>query len=113
MKNVKFVKIEKLCITKSERMEKTYGGTIHVEFRDYKCQICGTAIRKKDGGYYVEAAHIKMKSKKGPETLDNLLILCPNHHKEFDYGDREIIKHTEKEISFKMNGNKYKINLKL
>ena len=83
------------------------------KFRDYKCQICGTAIRKKDGGYYVEAAHIKMKSKKGPETLDNLLILCPNHHKEFDYGDREIIKHTEKEISFKMNGNKYKINLKL
>ena len=81
--------------------------------RDFKCQICGTKILKKNGDYYIEAAHIKPKHKKGPETSENILILCPNHHKEFDYGDRIIIKHTKKQIEFKLNGKKYMINLEL
>jgi len=33
--------------------------------RDFKCQICGTAIKRKDGSDYVEAAHIKPKHQKG------------------------------------------------
>ena len=44
-----------------------------------------------DGSFYIEAAHIKPKSQQGTETPDNILILCPNHHKEFDLGKREII----------------------
>jgi len=80
---------------------------------DYKCQICGITIRKKNGGFYIEAAHIEMKSKKGPETPCNILILCPNHHKEFDYGDRKIIQQSEKQIIFKMNEKEYTINLEL
>ena len=81
--------------------------------RDYKCQICGITILKKDGSLYIEAAHIKMKSEKGPETPDNILILCPNHHKEFDYGDKEVMAHSEKKIIFKMNGKKYTVSLEL
>lgn len=81
--------------------------------RNYKCQICGIIIQKKNKDFYIEAAHIKMKSKKGPETPDNILILCPNHHKEFDYGDREIIEHTKRSIIFKMNGKKFEIDLEL
>jgi putative restriction endonuclease len=38
--------------------------------RDFKCQICGTQIRKRNGDFYVEAAHIKPKHKKGRETPD-------------------------------------------
>ena len=78
---------------------------------NFKCQICGITIQKKNGGFYIESAHIKEKSKAGPETPDNILILCPNHHKEFDYGDRNIVKHSEKEIIVKMNGEQYTINL--
>ena len=77
----------------------------------YKCQICKTRIKKEDGSYYIEAAHIKPKSKKGPETPDNILILCPNHHKEFDYGNTQIIKHSKKKIVFKMNGKRHEIDL--
>lgn len=46
-------------------------------------------ILKKDGTRYIEACHIKEKCKGGRETLTNILILCPNCHKEFDYGLRE------------------------
>jgi len=81
--------------------------------RDFKCQICGTKILKKNGDFYIEAAHIKPKHKKGCETPENILILCPNHHKEFDYGNREIIQHKKSQIEFKLNGKHYKIDLKI
>jgi putative restriction endonuclease len=81
--------------------------------RDFKCQICGTKITKKDGEFYIEAAHIKPKCKNGCETPDNILILCPNHHKEFDFGDRVIIQHSKEQIEFILNGVEYKIDLKI
>jgi len=81
--------------------------------RDYRCQICGKTIPKKNGRFYIEAAHIKAKKEKGPETVDNLLILCPNHHKEFDYGDLKVIQHTTELIIFSLNGSEYNISLSL
>lgn len=81
--------------------------------RDFKCQICNITILKKDNSYYIEAAHITEKRQKGPETPDNLLILCPNHHKEFDLGDRKIIERTKEKIVFDLNGKRYDINLTL
>ena len=81
--------------------------------RGSKCQICGGSILKKNGEHYIEAAHIKRKSTKGPETPDNILILCPNHHKEFDLGDRNIINHSAERIALELNGNRYDIDLSL
>jgi putative restriction endonuclease len=39
-------------------------------------------------GPYAEGAHIKPLGAphRGPDTLDNLLCLCPNHHLLFDVG---------------------------
>lgn len=79
--------------------------------RDFKCQICNTTILKKDNSCYIEAAHITEKRQKGPETPDNLLILCPNHHKEFDLGDKKIIERTKEKIVFDLNGKRHNINL--
>ena len=74
---------------------------------------CSTTIKKKDGSFYIEAAHIKPKSQKGQETPDNILILCPNHHKEFDYGDRKEIRKGDESIEFILNGINYNISLKI
>ena len=79
--------------------------------RDFKCQICSTTIKKKDGTFYVEAAHIEPKHRKGRETPDNILLLCPNHHKEFDFGDRNILQHDKDKINFSLNGQEYTISL--
>ena len=54
---------------------------------DYKCQVCGERIEY--GSFkYAEAAHIKPLGQphNGEDSLENLLCLCPNHHKEFDFG---------------------------
>jgi putative restriction endonuclease len=39
-------------------------------------------------GPYAEGAHIRPLGAphRGPDTLDNLLCLCPNHHLLFDIG---------------------------
>lgn len=52
-----------------------------------KCQICQIQI-KTPVGFYSEAAHIKGLGKphNGPDTKENILCLCPNHHTMFDLG---------------------------
>ena len=79
--------------------------------RKFKCQLCGKSILKRDGTYYVEAAHIDPKCDKGRETLENILLLCPNHHKEFDLGKREIIYRDNHSLILKINGETFKISL--
>lgn len=79
--------------------------------RNFKCQICGESILMKDGREYIEAAHIIPKRQRGRETPDNILLLCPNHHKEFDYGDLKIIDHTTEHIHFFLNKKLNKISL--
>lgn len=57
------------------------------EIHDYRCQICGIQLVTPTGKY-AEAAHIRGLGEphNGPDSLDNLLCLCPNHHVLFDRG---------------------------
>jgi putative restriction endonuclease len=54
---------------------------------DYTCQVCGLRLQTPIGPY-AEGAHIRPLGAphRGPDTLDNLLCLCPNHHLLFDVG---------------------------
>ena len=79
--------------------------------REFKCQICGTRLVKKDGSFYAEGAHINPKRAGAPDTPDNLLILCPNHHKEFDLGKREVVEHNSEYVRFLLSGKEYRIGL--
>jgi len=74
---------------------------------DYKCQICGKSIRLAQGNY-AEAHHIQPLSQahEGPDIGENIIILCPNHHVEFDYGVIAIEPFTFK-IMHKNPDNKY------
>lgn len=80
--------------------------------RDYKCQFCSTTILKANGDYYIEACHVKAKAEGGKDSLDNILILCPNCHKLFDYGNREKEEHSKDFYSVIINGKRYKTSLK-
>lgn len=54
---------------------------------NYECQVCGTRIETKSGGY-AEGAHIRPLGRPhdGDDNSNNLLCLCPNHHVMFDKG---------------------------
>lgn len=53
----------------------------------YTCQVCGLRLETPTGAY-AEAAHIKPLGHPhdGPDEIDNVLCLCPNHHTAFDFG---------------------------
>ncbi len=113
LKNLKPTDPEEVIInTKSFKRDNRTVAQIKI-LRDFKCQICSTTIKKKDGTFYIEAAHIEPKHRKGGETPNNILLLCPNHHKEFDYGDRNILLHDKEKVHFTLNGQQHKISLKI
>ncbi|MFC5147624.1 YDG/SRA domain-containing protein [Streptomyces aureoversilis] len=57
------------------------------KIHNHTCQVCGTRIETPTGAY-AEAAHVRPLGRphNGPDTTDNVLCLCPNHHVEFDFG---------------------------
>ncbi len=113
LKNLKLTDPEEVMIS-SKQFKRDNKTIAQIKIlRDYKCQICSTSIRKKDGTLYIEAAHIEPKHTKGRETPDNILLLCPNHHKEFDLGERKIVQYDKEKIHFLLNGQEYKISLKI
>lgn len=70
-----------------------------------KCKICNF-------DRYVEKCHIIPKYLYGNDDLDNLIYLCPNHHKLLDAGllNTEEIAFLEKRIVVLLNkthGNQY------
>lgn len=54
----------------------------------YECQLCGTALEMPAGKKYAECHHIKPLGKphNGPDVIENMICLCPNHHAALDYG---------------------------
>ncbi|MCY4137705.1 MAG: HNH endonuclease [Rhodobacteraceae bacterium] len=52
------------------------------------CQFCGLKLQVAKDCHYSEAAHIKGLGKPhdGPDKVSNMLVLCPNHHIQFDRG---------------------------
>src|SRR5438046_2064827 len=55
------------------------------ELHGYQCQICGERLNT-IAGPYAEGAHIRPLGRPhdGPDTIDNVLCLCANHHVLFD-----------------------------
>ena len=74
---------------------------------DYQCQVCGTRLEC-EGGPSAEAAHIRPLGRPhdGPDVLDNLLCLCPNHHVLFDNG--ALLIHDD----FGLNGGSARLNVR-
>ncbi|WP_314326118.1 YDG/SRA domain-containing protein [Paenarthrobacter ilicis] len=68
------------------RIVRNYEVTTSVKrLYDHKCQICGTRLVT-SAGPYSEGAHVRPLGipHNGPDTLDNILCLCPNCHKLLD-----------------------------
>lgn len=54
---------------------------------DYECQLCGRKLPTNSSkGHIAEAHHIRPYNKihKGDDTIENMIVLCPNCHAQFD-----------------------------
>lgn len=79
----------------------------------YKCQFpdCNSLVWTAKGINYVEVAHIKPVKEGGRSVLGNLIVLCPNHHKEFDYGHLIIKEQTPNLLTGQLNGRNFQIEI--
>ena len=64
---------------KAAALKKHYNNT---------CMFCGSRLQVAGDRFYSEAAHIKGVGEphNGPDKAINMLVLCPNHHLQFDRG---------------------------
>lgn len=55
---------------------------------DWQCQICGLTLEMPNGKKYAEAHHIQPLGDphSGPDVIENMICVCPNHHALLDYG---------------------------
>lgn len=71
---------------------------------EYQCQICGVALKLAPERFYAEAHHIRPLGgeHRGPDTKENLICVCPNHHAQLDYFairlDLDALKYSKHEI---------------
>ena len=58
------------------------------ELYDHQCQLCGETRQRTLTNSYAEGHHVHPLGNEppGPDIKQNILILCPNHHSDFDYG---------------------------
>jgi putative restriction endonuclease len=89
--SVESVKPERRATSVQRIVRDTHKAREVKELYNYCCQVCGIRI---DGpaGPYAEAAHIRPLGKPhdGPDAVDNIICLCPNHHVLFDLGSLAI-----------------------
>ena len=55
------------------------------EMYDHRCQVCDVQLHSPSGPIAI-GAHIRGLGRphNGPDTIENMLCLCPNHHDQFD-----------------------------
>lgn len=55
---------------------------------NYECQLCGLVLEMPQGKKYAEAHHIQPLGQPydGPDIIENMICVCPNHHALLDYG---------------------------
>lgn len=75
------------------------------------CQIegCNFTFKKKNGEYYSEAHHLKLLSEGGSQDENNVVILCPNHHRMFHYADVKIFDRNKDRRKAIINGEEHYI----
>lgn len=51
------------------------------ELYNYKCQVCSYDFKPKYGTPYSETHHVIWLSRGGVDHSNNLIVICPNHHR--------------------------------
>lgn len=52
-----------------------------------KCELCGKpGFVMSNGNIYLETHHVVPLSEDGPDNINNVVAICPNHHREAHHG---------------------------
>jgi predicted restriction endonuclease len=72
-------------IVKHSKRDKNKVRDLKLKYLD-KCQICNYSLILENGKHHSEVHHLRPVGKElGNDDTNNMIVLCPNHHKAFDY----------------------------
>ncbi|GAB3533098.1 hypothetical protein GCM10027443_17910 [Pontibacter brevis] len=80
---------------------------------NYRCLVCEAmgfnpySFKKPNGEHYVETHHVEPVStlKKGVLSVNNLITVCANHHRQLHYGNSKVVEHTPINFKFSIDGS--------
>lgn len=78
----------KYRMVRRKEFDRDYPAVNQLKARyDHACQICHTSMDLGKDRYYCEAHHLRPlgRDHNGRPDVSNVVILCPNHHAEFDH----------------------------
>ena len=80
--------VERCIVERNEQRRDRWKAASLKRHYENECQFCGTRLQVGDSHFYAEAAHILAigAPHNGPDVIANMLVLCPNHHIQFDRG---------------------------
>lgn len=67
------------------RRDPNFRGSVLLAYES-RCAFCDFNARLRDQIVGLDAAHVQMQAKDGPDTLSNGILLCTQHHRLFDAG---------------------------
>jgi hypothetical protein len=91
------------------RRNPVLSAALKVKNKD-RCQICRTT-QKVNRGFFCDTHHIKPLKAGGMDISDNILVLCPNHHRIFDRSHCQIILQNRHEIRIRVGRQVFNIGL--
>jgi len=95
--------------TKTYRRNPVLSSALKKKYKD-KCQVCGCTFQI-DRGFFCDTHHLKPLKAGGIDISDNILVLCPNHHRIFDRSRIEIISRNESKIKVEASKQVFDIEL--
>ena len=92
--------------TKQTKRDKNKVRDLKLKYLD-KCQICNYSLILENEKRHSEVHHLRPIGKElGNDDTNNMIVLCPNHHKAFDYSvlridlsGRKVVNLDDKEIA--------------
>ncbi|TCN21084.1 HNH endonuclease [Mesobacillus foraminis] len=95
-------------------------GSIAQEYKrrtGFKCQVCEAlglnpySFKKPNGEYYIETHHVIPVSElqAGSLSVDNLITVCANHHRQLHYGDVQLIENTDDKFAFSIDNRRLEV----
>ena len=67
-------------VVKIRRLDKAIGESLKL-FYSFRCQVCGENFSERHNCFIVEAHHIDSFVSSLNNNADNIIVLCPNHHR--------------------------------
>lgn len=75
------------------------------ELYDNKCQICQFTFKKDNGENYSETHHVIPLGQNGSDKIENMVVLCPNCHRQLHYAKNNKYDIKYKEEHYKLLGD--------